>query len=80
MLDSESRDSVEIGRGADEHGSECTPEIEDSHEAPGSAAQGVPSDGKSPHLKPHHVSQETCSRGAIGNRPGISPSIMVDAL
>lgn len=52
MLDSGLRDSVEIGFEVDGYGSECKPVIEDSHEAPGFAIQGVRLDAKSLHLVP----------------------------
>lgn len=56
MLDSKLKDSVEIGFGVSGYGSECKPEIGDSHEAPMSATQGVPLDGKNPHLGPRVMS------------------------
>lgn len=67
MLDSELRDSVEIGFGVDGYGSECKPGIGDSHEAPAFATQGVPSDEKSPHLVSRIMSvTKTWSGTAIG--------------
>lgn len=56
MRDSELRDSVEIGFGVDDYGSECKPGIGDSHEVLKFAIQGALSDGKSPHLGPQIMS------------------------
>lgn len=56
MLDSELKGSVEIGFEVNGYGSECKPEIGDSHEAPMSAIQGVPLDGKNLHLVPRIMS------------------------